>query len=92
MLKVKDLDDSSASQLQSLRREVRGVEVGEMILKAIQTDCSIEEETRIWELLEEGIRLKNVPFQMISLGKTQDGTKNIMLRDVWPGNLRDIQR
>jgi len=92
MLKVKDLDDSSASQLQSLRREVRGVEVGEMILKAIQTDCSIEEETRIWELLEEGIRLKNVPFQTISLGKTQDGTKNIMLRDVWPGNLRDIQR
>ena len=42
-----------------------------------------EEERKYFELLEKGIKMGNVSLKSISLGKSQDGARDITLADIW---------
>lgn len=68
--------------VKSLFLEIRDAEIADFVLKGIRMNASIEEENTYYELLESGLRKVNINPRAISLGKTQDGTKNITLADI----------
>ena len=41
------------------------------------------EERTYFELIEKGIKMGNIKLSAISLGKSQDGLRNITLADIW---------
>ena len=69
----------------TLKKEIRNDEIGDMVLKGINMNGTYEEERAYFELIEKGLKIGNVKLGTVSLGKSQDGSKNITLADVWPG-------
>ena len=69
----------------TLKKELRNDEIGDMVLKGINMNGTYEEERAYFELIEKGLKIGNVKLGTVSLGKSQDGSKNITLADVWPG-------
>ena len=50
-----------------------------------------EEESKFIELIENGIRQKNIKLESVLLGKSQDGLKNITLADIWTDEKEKIR-
>lgn len=48
-------------------------------------DGTIEEERIYIEMIEKGLKMGNIKLGAISLGKSQDGSKDITLADIWGG-------
>lgn len=70
--------------IKGLRKEIRNTELGDMVLKGINMYGSIEKDTEYFELIKKGIELNNIKLSEISLGKSNDGLRNITLADIWP--------
>ena len=69
--------------MKDLRLKIRNAEISDIVLKGINTQGTEEEEREYFELIEKGIKMENVKLRAISLGKSQDGTRNITLADIW---------
>ena len=78
-----DKSSEVARYIKSLRKEVRNAEIGDIVLKAINFEGTLEEERNYYELIEKGLKMGNVKLGAISLGTNIDGTKNITMADVW---------
>ena len=64
-------------------KEIKNDEIGDIVLKAINLNGTYEKEKECFELIEKGLNMGNVNLRAVSLGKTQDGLKNITLADIW---------
>ncbi len=74
----------------ALKNEIRNAEISNMVLKGLKTDVTMEEERRCVELIQK-MEEKKIKLSTISLGKSQDGQKNITLGDIW-GEERERKR
>ena len=79
----KDKNSPLVTELTVLGREIRHAEIGNIILETINGKKTSEEERNYIEMIEKGIEKGNIKPLMVSLGKSQDGLKNITLADVW---------
>lgn len=75
-------------RFESLKTKVELAEIGDIILKGIMTNGSIDEERRYIELIENGLNKANVDLKKVSLGKSRDGRKEITLDDIWTERTR----
>ncbi len=80
----KNKENQIAKEMRDLRLRIRNAEISDMVLKGINMQGTEEEERKYFELIEKGIKMGNVKLRSISLGKSQDGTRNITLADIWP--------
>lgn len=68
----------------TLQNKVRNVQISNFILAGIHLEASPEEESAYFELIEKGLKQANISLNVISLGKDEDGIREIRLADVWP--------
>ena len=69
--------------MKDLRLRIRNAQIGDTVLKIINNHTS-EEEQQYIESIEEEIENGSIKLGAISLGKSQDGMRNIRLSDIWP--------
>ena len=70
-------------RIQSIRRKIRSAEIGEIILKQINCSTPALPDEKFMDLLESKMKAYGVTPSNIILGKTEDGSKTIMLSHVW---------
>lgn len=87
----KDKESSLSIYIRDLKKEIRNNEIGDFILKGINMKGTPEEESKFIELIEKGIRQKNIKLESVLLGKSQDGLKNITLADIWTDEKEKIR-
>lgn len=80
--KYKD-DEKMIKNMMLLKKEIRNAEIGDLVLRGIYMEGTIEEERIYFELIEKGLNSRNVKIGAISLGKSKDGLKDISLADIW---------
>lgn len=80
-----DNEEQFNKYIMKLKKEIRNDEIGDMVLKGINMNGTYEEESAYFQLIEKGLKSGNIKLGAVSLGKSQDGSKNITLADVWPG-------
>ncbi|MBQ3409418.1 MAG: hypothetical protein IJH12_09475 [Clostridia bacterium] len=66
-----------------IRVEIQKAEIGDIILRGIHAQATVEEQERFFELLEKRMKTHNYAPISIPLGKTKDGMKKITLADIW---------
>lgn len=76
-------NNSMFNYMKILKKEIKNDEIGDIVLKAINLNGTYEKEKECFELIEKGLNMGNVNLRAVSLGKTQDGLKNITLADIW---------
>lgn len=76
-------ENQIATYIMKLKKEIKNDEIGEMVLKGMNMNGTYEEERAYLELIEKGLKLGRVKLEAVSLGKSQDGLKNITLADIW---------
>ena len=74
-----------------LRKEIRNAEIADIVLKGININGTMEEEKAYFKLIEKGLERGNVKLSAISLGKSQDGLRNITLADIWPEETQKVR-
>ena len=79
----KDKESSLSIYIRDLKKEIRNNEIGDFVLRGINMKGTPEEKSKFIELIEKGIRQKNINLDAVPLGKSQDGLKNITLADIW---------
>ena len=79
----KDRESKIAAEMRNLKLRIRNAEISDIALKGIYMKGTAEEERKYFELLEKGIKMGNVSLKSISLGKSQDGARDITLADIW---------
>ena len=95
--RAKELCTSFASKyngslsLTNLRKEIRNAEIADIVLKGININGTMEEEKVYLKLIEKGLEIGNVKLEAISLGKSQDGLRNIALADIWPEEIQKVR-
>ena len=72
-------ENQIATYIMKLKKEIKNDEIGEMVLKGMNMNGTYEEERAYLELIEKGLKLGRVKLEAVSLGKSQDGLKNITL-------------
>lgn len=80
---TKDSESSFSAYIRTLRKQIRNDEISDIVLKGINMSGTEREERRYFELIEKGLKMGNVKLGSISLGRSQDGLRNITLADVW---------
>ena len=78
----KDKKSQISKEMRNLKLRIRNAEISDIVLKGLNMQGT-EEERKFFELIEKGIEMGNLKLESISLGKNQDGTKNITLADIW---------
>lgn len=76
-------DEQISKYIKVLRNEIRNAEISDSVLKGINMNGTEYEERAYLELIEKGLKIGNVKLSAISLGKSQDGLRNIYLSDIW---------
>ncbi len=76
-------------QVTSMVKKVNNSEIGNFILRGLQLDEKIE-NIDFWKSIVSGVERGRIKLENISLGKNEDGTKEITLEDVWPDSDRKI--
>jgi len=87
----KDVEEKIRNYILPLKREIRNAEISDLVLKGINMEGTLEQENAYFKLIEEGLRRGNVKPQAVSLGKSEDGLRNISLADVWIDNKEIIR-
>jgi len=77
-------DDIARRNVNDMRRSIRNAELGDLILRGIQGQVTPEGAAQFWKTLESGIQRGNVTMSQVIIGKTEDGTRDITLEDIWP--------
>ncbi len=86
----KDKESSLSTYIRGLKNEIKNDEISDIVLKGINMNGTEEEERAYFELIEKGIKKGHVKLHAVSLGKSQDGLKNITLADIWTdGNQKE---
>lgn len=70
-------------RIRNLKMKIKHLEIGEMVIKGLNMNGTVEEENEYFDLIEKGIKMGNVKLEFISLGKNQEGSKTITLADIW---------
>lgn len=78
-----EAESEHAKQMRNLRNSIRYAEISDMVLSVINMNGTSEEERACFELIENGLRTRNIKLGAISLGKSRDGLRNISLADIW---------
>lgn len=68
--------------IRSLERDINNSKLSDIILKLINEKCTLEEQFRIFDYLEDQINSGKIKMTSINIGKTKGG-KNIFLEDIW---------
>lgn len=79
----KDNESSLSVYIRKLRKQIRNDEISDIVLKGLNMNGTEREERTYFELIEKGIKMGNIKLSAISLGKSQDGLRNITLADIW---------
>ncbi len=66
-----------------LRKKVKYAEIGDLVLKVINTDMGKDEEDKLYEQIKIGVQTANLKLNEISIGKSKDGLRTIYLSDIW---------
>lgn len=77
-----DKESPLSKHIRTLRNGIRNAEISYIVLKGISMNGTEEEERAYFELIEKGLKMGNVKLDAISLGKSQDGLRNIYLSDI----------
>jgi len=75
-----------------LKNEIRNAEISQFVLDGINRKGTLEEETAYFNLIERGLERFKVRAESISLGKSEDGLKDITLADIWPNSKEEKAR
>lgn len=78
-----DKQSQVSKDIKGLKKEIRNHEIGDIVLKLINMKGSKEEQIACFELIEKGIKKQNIKLEAIYLGKSQDGSRTILLSDIW---------
>lgn len=81
--KDEDKESEHTKYITGLRNEIRNAEISDIVMKAINMNGTPEEESACFSLIEKGLKMGNINLRAISLGKSEDGIKNITLADIW---------
>ena len=65
-----------------LKKQVRNAQISDIILKGINEEASREEQEACLELIKYTLKKTNIQLKDISLGKSQDGSRTILLSDI----------
>lgn len=79
----KDKTPEFQMSMKLLRNNIRNAEISYTVLKLINMNGTVDEEQKYLDVIENGLDVGNVKLNTISLGKSQDGKRNITLADVW---------
>lgn len=82
---IKNEDKQIEKYIISLKNKIKNAEISDFVLRGLNMNSTEDEEKAYFELIEKGLKRKNVKLGAISLGKSQDGLRNISLADIWPG-------
>lgn len=80
---------STKSTIKSLKNEIRNAEISDIVMTLINMDGTAEDEMAYFELVQKGLSMGNVSLSAISLGKSEDGTRNITLADIWTDEIQE---
>ena len=76
-------DSKSASVLTRAKSDITRHEIGQLILKGIQTNATDEEQNKFFDVIERRMKNHMISYSLIPLGRTKDGMKKITLQDIW---------
>ena len=77
-------DISTYHNVIDLKNKIRNAEISNLILKCLNSEQSIEKDNAQFDLIQQFIEKGNIKLQSISLGKSENGIRNITLADIWP--------
>lgn len=80
---VKNEYGFTVKSIASLRDEINHAEFGDIVLEGIRNAKTHEEERAYIEMIEKALNAGHVRLTAISLGKSEDGLRNITLADIW---------
>ena len=83
VISSKDNESSLSAYIRKLRKQIRNEEISDIVLKGLNMNGTEREERTYFELIEKGIKMGNIKLGAVSLGKSQDGLRNITLADIW---------
>ena len=78
-----DSETSVSTYIRMLKKQIRNEEISDIVLKGLNMQGTEKEEETYFELIEKGIKMGNINLKAVSLGKSQDGLRNITLADIW---------
>ena len=83
-------DVEDFEQLKKFRKAAIHKEIGDIILERINQNEAPDDEAFV-EMIEEKLDKSNTKLSLIPLGKNQDGSKLISLKDIWYDNQKRKQ-
>lgn len=78
-----DSETSVSTYIRMLKKQIRNEEISDIVLKGLNMQGTEKEEETYFELIEKGIKMGNINLKAVSLGKSQDGLRNITLANIW---------
>lgn len=82
-------ESEHARNIDRLKLEIQKAEIGQIILKGIHANASLEEQNKFFELIERRMRQNKYNYSSIPLGYSKDGTRKITLANIWEEEIRD---
>ena len=79
--KNKDIVDFKYKR--KLKNEIENAKIGNKIMKIINSDYTVEEDKAYYGLIKSKLKRDNIKLSSIKLGKSQNGLRNITLKDIW---------
>ena len=76
-------ESEHASNISRLKLDIQKAEIGQIILKAIHTNASLDEQNQFFEVIEKRMKQHGYNYSSIPLGYSKDGTRKITLADIW---------
>ncbi len=67
----------------NIYRKINNAEISDLVLKALKTEGTIQQEEQYFETIKQGIEKREIKLSQISLGKSKNGLKTITLEDIW---------
>lgn len=84
-------DTESSKAIERARVMIQKAEIGEIILKAIMSKATEEQQAEFTKILEEKLKTHRYSYSSIPLGRTKDKSRKITLADIW-GDEKDFIR
>ena len=75
-------DEKCAGCISSIRNDIRRAEIGQIVLRAIHTNATVDEQNRFFDFLDGKMQRIRFSYDLIPLGKTKDGKRKITLKDI----------
>lgn len=79
----KDKDIVDFKYKRKLKNEIENAKIGNKIMEIINSDYTVEEDKAYYGLIKSKLERDNIKLSSIKLGKSQNGLKNITLKDIW---------